>query len=125
MPHYIIKGTENLQGENSMLVGWFLLLGGEKCSFRSKSWSPKGRGEVKENLYLGGKLCDSNHFTTATKLLVNLLTSEFHFPPVFSSLLQMITLQSWKEGSKTDSTTKQREKFSYIPGLQKFSYVPK
>ena len=62
-----------------------------------------------------------NAFITTTKRLVNLLdklTSEFHFPPVFSSLLQMITLQSWKEGrSKTDSFMREGES-SYLPSYK-------
>lgn len=102
-------------------VGWsvgFCWLGGEKCSFRSKSRSPKGRGEVKENLYLGGKLCDLNYFTIATKWLVNLLDKTYLWVPFSTCVLifapndHFAVLEGRKQNRfnhETDSTTKQRE----------------
>ena len=100
MPHYIIKGTENLQGESSGLVGLFLLAWREKNAFAPRAGL---QGERK-----GERKTSPRRQVVGLKPLVNALrdklTSEFHFPPVFSSLLQMITLQSWKEGAKEIQT---------------------
>lgn len=63
MPHHIIKGTENLQGESNRLAGWLLLLGGKICS-KVGGRRGKRKGRKQEAIALEPL---ANAFITTTK----------------------------------------------------------